>query len=283
MALKRDKNILALCLLICFLCFAVRIWEFLVLRTDQSQIGENFVHKLFGVLVIFACLKMLRWRWRDIGFRRKQWVKNIWLGLLLGFSFYSVAFLFEFCFLHFRGAAPQFLVSSGGFSLTKADQFVGVGLIAIVLFNIINVWMEEGFFRGLLEKILRKKYRFFITILISATLFGLWHLAMPFRAFLDGEFSFTQMTIFGIGYVLLAFIFGLKMSLLYKMTGSLWLGMADHFFNNTIINVVHITSNEGNDHLQTIRIILAQVLSFIFVVLLWLRYNKKQPRLKAHR
>ena len=272
---ERTKNPLSLCLLLYFTCFAVRMWEFLALRTDQSALSENIVHKIFGIVIIFVCLKYLHARWRDIGFTRKNWLKNIGLGLALGLCFYTVTLLIEFGFLYFSGAKPNILMKAGGFSLASTEQFVGVGIGSIIIFNIFNVWMEEGLFRGLFEKLLRQKYKFAATIFISALLFGLWHVAMPIRSFLDGEFSLVQTAIFSVGYVLFAFMFGLKMSWLYKMTGSLWLSAADHFFNNAIINIVHVVSNQGNDSLQIARIFLAQTLSFVFVWILWRRFNKK--------
>lgn len=272
---ERAKNPLLLCLLLYFTCFAVRMWEFLALRTDQSALSENIVHKIFGIVIIFVCLKYLHARWRDIGFTRKNWLKNIGLGLALGLCFYTVTLLIEFGFLYFSSAKPNILMKAGGFSLARTEQFVGVGIGSIIIFNIFNVWMEEGLFRGLFEKLLRQKYKFAATIFISALLFGLWHVAMPIRSFLDGEFSLVQTAIFSVGYVLFAFMFGLKMSWLYKMTGSLWLGAADHFFNNAIINIVHVVSNQGNDSLQIARIFLAQTLSFVFVWILWRRSNKK--------
>lgn len=251
------------------------MWEFLALRTDQSALSENIVHKIFGIVIIFVCLKYLHARWRDIGFTRKNWLKNIGLGLALGLCFYTVTLLIEFGFLYFSSAKPNILMKAGGFSLASTEQFVGVGIGSIIMFNIFNVWMEEGLFRGLFEKLLRQKYKFAATIFISALLFGLWHVAMPIRSFLDGEFSLVQTAIFSIGYILFAFMFGLKMSWLYKMTGSLWLGAADHFFNNAIINIVHVVSNQGSDSLQIARIFLAQTLSFVFVWILWRRSNKK--------
>ena len=272
---ERAKNPLLLCLLLYFTCFAVRMWEFLALRTDQSALSENIVHKIFGIVIIFVCLKYLHARWRDIGFTRKNWLKNIGLGLALGLCFYTVTLLIEFGFLYFSSAKPNILMKAGGFLLASTEQFVGVGIGSIIIFNIFNVWMEEGLFRGLFEKLLRQKYKFAATIFISALLFGLWHVAMPIRSLLDGEFSLVQTAIFSIGYVLFAFMFGLKMSWLYKMTGSLWLGAADHFFNNAIINIVHVVSNQGNDNLQIARIFLAQTLSFVFVWILWRRSNKK--------
>ena len=272
---ERAKNPLLLCLLLYFTCFAVRMWEFLALRTDQSALSENIVHKIFGIVIIFVCLKYLHARWRDIGFTSKNWLKNIGLGLVLGLCFYTVTLLIEFGFLYFSSAKPNILMKAGGFLLASTEQFVGVGIGSIIIFNIFNVWMEEGLFRGLFEKLLRQKYKFAATIFISALLFGLWHVAMPIRSLLDGEFSLVQTAIFSIGYVLFAFMFGLKMSWLYKMTGSLWLGAADHFFNNAIINIVHVVSNQGNDNLQIARIFLAQTLSFVFVWILWRRSNKK--------
>ena len=36
-----------------FLCYAFRIFEYFVLRTDQTLIGEAIVHKLIGIAVLF--------------------------------------------------------------------------------------------------------------------------------------------------------------------------------------------------------------------------------------
>lgn len=47
----------------------------------------------------------------------------------------------------------------------------------------------------------------------------------------------------GVGYIVLAGMMGIKWELLYRMTGSLYAGMADHFFNNCIAtNLVHVTT-----------------------------------------
>ena len=42
---------------------------------------------------------------------------------------------------------------------------------------------------------------------------------------------------------------GAKFCLLTKITGSLWTPMADHFFNNTVINVLHVMTTSGADEL----------------------------------
>ncbi|HYE11183.1 MAG TPA: hypothetical protein VEF53_13470 [Patescibacteria group bacterium] len=66
-------------------------------------------------------------------------------------------------------------------------------------------------------------------------------------------------------------ITGAKFCLLTKVTGSLWMPMADHFFNNTIINVLHIVTTSSVDELQVIRISIAQTLSFLIVLFIYFK------------
>ena len=268
---------LRVCIALYLLCYAFRLWEYLILKTDESVIGENFIHKACGVVVIFAALFASGLHWRDIGFIRAGRLKNIGLGLALGAGFYTIAYAAECIALYVQGASPSLTIASGGFSLVNSTEFVSVGIGFILLFNVLNVWMEEGLFRGLFTRILRERYDFKAAVFISALLFGLWHIAMPARAFIEGQMKFAPMLLLSAGYVAFSFVYGLKMSFLYKMTGSLWAGMADHFFNNTVINIVHVVSSRGSDHLQIIRIVTAQFLSFIFVYMLYLRKRKNLP------
>jgi len=267
---------LSVCIALYLLCYAFRLWEYFVLKTDESVIGENFIHKACGIVVIFAALFASGLHWRDIGFTRAGRLKNIGLGLALGAGFYTIAYTAECIVLYVQGASPSLTITSGGFSLVNSTEFVSVGIGVILLFNVLNVWMEEGLFRGLFTRLLRERYEFKTVIFITALLFGLWHLVMPLRSFIEGQMKFVPMLLLGAGYVALTFVYGLKMSLLYRMTGSLWAGLAEHFFNNSVINIVHVVSSMGSDHLQVVRIVTAQLLSFVFVLILYLRKKKTE-------
>lgn len=64
------------------------------------------------------------------------------------------------------------------------------------------------------------------------------------------------------------------------MTGSLFIGIGDHLFNNVIAtNLLHLVMNTGVDKLQIIRILIAQSISFITVLLFY--YNKCCKRRKT--
>ena len=62
------------------------------------------------------------------------------------------------------------------------------------------------------------------------------------------------------------------------MTGSLFIGIGDHLFNNTIAtNMLHIVTNTGADELQIVRILIAQIILFMIVCLIYKKMkNRKQ-------
>lgn len=53
--------------------------------------------------------------------------------------------------------------------------------------------------------------------------------------------------------------------------------MTDHFINNTVVNILHISSTSGIDELQTVRVAVAQTISFIIVLIVFIKgkYYKK--------
>ena len=102
---------------------------------------------------------------------------------------------------------------------------------------------------------------------IAAFLFGICHIVMPVRSYVNGEMSFAAMLLMGIGYIILAGIMGIKWGLLTRITGNLWAGLGDHLFNNTVAtNMLHVVSLNGADELQIVRIMAAQIISFTFVL-----------------
>ena len=129
------------------------------------------------------------------------------------------------------------------------------------------VWMEEGVFRGLFLKTLSETKPFTKANYIAAFLFGVWHIVMPIRSCVNGEMSFAEMVLMGIGYIVLAGIMGIKWGLLTRITGNLWAWLGDHLFNNSVAtNMLHVVSLKGADELQIVRILAAQIISFSFVL-----------------
>ena len=138
--------------------------------------------------------------------------------------------------------------------------------------------MEEGVFRGLFQKLFERRYSFWLSAIFASVLFGLWHCVGPIRSYADGDSNKMQLMMNLLILIGSSTLIGLKYAMLAKITGSLFAGMADHFVNNTIINILHVISISEIDQLQTVRISIAQTISFVIVLIIYLRYHKKLER-----
>lgn len=255
------------------ICLFVHAFEVFVIRTDETIFAECFINKVFGILLLFAVLRRIGKKWRDIGFVKEKCVMNCLKGFWLCTAFYAIGFLAEFMILKMQGNPGYMEFFVTGFSLT-GNVVKQTGILFVVMcifFNVINVWMEEGLFRGFFITYLGERYSEKSALYISAFLFGVWHLVTPFRSLVDGEMTIGTFLVMSVGYVILSALMGIKWGLLYEYSGAIWIGAADHFFNNCVVtNLLHVVSTSGVDELQIARVMIGELTSF-FAVLIYVK------------
>ena len=247
----------------------VRTMEIVFVKTDQTWIGENILHKICCILLIVIVLNLLGLRWKDIGFSSKGLFKGLKYGLALGVSTFFISYLVEFIILFLMGKHPELKFYVTNFSLSHTN-ITGASFVAIVVCiagNIINVWAEEGIFRGLIYKISKYTYKENHSNIIQAVLFGIWHITNVFLAVLNGSMSIGMALFMGSGYVMLAGILAYEWGICMAVTGTIWVGIFEHFFNNFISNALHTVTETGADEMMIIRITLSNILSLTFVIL----------------
>lgn len=260
------------CVFIFLILLLVHAFEAIALRMDQTIFAENFINKIFGIVLLFVLLKQLHWDISTIGFKKYGLVKTILKGFALALFSFFIAYTIECSILYFQEKKIYLGFFITGFSLTGVGSIqTGIGFVFInIFFNIINVIMEEGTFRGLFYQLINTRYSLKTALFIQALLFGIWHIVTPLHNWIDGEISGMGFVSLSIGYIIMAGMMGVKWGLLYRMTGNLYAGMADHFFNNCIAtNLLHVVSNTGIDEYMIFRILIAQIFSFAIVVFLW--------------
>lgn len=273
-----EKHAVRNSILVFLECLVIHTFEVMVLRTDETIFAECFVNKVFGIVLLFVLLWRLGWKWRDIGFVKEKAAAGILKGMLLCTVFYSIAFAAEFIMLKQNGTPGHIEFFTTGFSLTgNVVKQTGIGFMLMCIgFNIINVWMEEGMFRGFFMTYVDREKSKLYSLLFAALLFGLWHLVTPFRSLIDGEMSGGGFAVMSIGYVVLSGLMGIKWGLLFRMSGSVWIGLADHFFNNCVVtNLLHVVTDTGTDEMQIVRVLIGELTSF-FAVLIYYRIKNRK-------
>ena len=145
-----------LCIAIFMLCLSVRFVEYFLIETDKTAIGENVLHKAVGIIILALVLKRVNLSWSDIGFHRNGFISGVLKGVLLGTVCFAVSFGLELAISVLQGNPAHLEIYISSFSLTGSQikNMDCVFFLLCVLFNVINVWMEEGVFRGLFLKTL---------------------------------------------------------------------------------------------------------------------------------
>ncbi len=267
MTLKDNRIIKSVIIFI--ICLIVHAAEVFFIRTDETVFAECFINKVFGIILLFVLLKIWKRKWRDIGFKASRLLPDCLKGLVICAVFYTLGFAAEFITLYAQGNPGHMEFFVTGFSLTgDVTKQTGIGFVLMCIgFNVINVWMEEGLFRGFYITYLQEKIGMKGALFIAALLFGLWHLVTPLRSLADGQMSLPEFAVMSIGYVVLSALMGIKWGLLFEHSGSVWIGLADHFFNNCVItNLLHVVTETGVDEYQIMRVLIGELTSFVAVV-----------------
>lgn len=276
MKTEKTRNLYLLAIAFVILSIIKHI-EFIYIRTDQTVIAENIFTKIFCIIAVLVLLFIEKKKLGDIGFKKQNILKYMAYGLGLGAFTFAISYGIEMLILSAQGKAPGLAVYITNFGLTGATNQNSLSFMAVIICiagNIVNVLAEEGFFRGIMLKNVSESFGFKTGNFIQAFLFGEWHIVTVVLLLHDGEINIPTAIVFAIGYVVLAGILALEWGTCFSMTGVLWVGIFEHFFNNCIGNMLHVVSSTGVDEMQIVRIVFSNLLSLGIV----LAINRKKKK-----
>ena len=283
---KSKKEIIRIISILIVVTTIVKYIEFLFIRTDQTIIADNVITKIFCIIATLLAMKICGLKLSDVGLKNKNTFKYIACGLGLGIFTFAISYGLEMLVLAAQGKEPRLSAFITNFGLSGATSEFSLSiqaLIICVIVNIINVLAEEGMFRGFILKSVTEHWGFKTGNHVQAFLFGIWHIVMCVLGVYDGQMSVVQAIVFAIGYIVLAGILAIELGTCVNMTGVLWVGLSEHFFNNFIGNFLHVVSTSGTDEFQIIRIVISNFLSLGIVLLVSKRKSSAEKALQQHK
>ncbi len=215
---------------------ALRLNDIYVLRLDE-RLGEIFLSKLLGFALILGYLRSSGGRLKDIGFHSAMASKSVGMGLASSLLTLAGGYGAELLYLHATSAAPSFLVAPiDPKTGLRGDRAFGAWLVGG---NLVNSFMEEGLFRGILITHLRSRLSFWRTNLLQAALFGAWHLVWAPKSVLTHQMGLSEAAGSGLSLFVASGIQGFAWGYLYLKTNSLWSSWSAHTVSNTVMNLLH--------------------------------------------
>jgi len=233
-----------------------------VLRLDE-RLGEIILCKTLGFALVVVFVWASGRTLRDIGLHSRR----LGASLLIGAGVVVTALI--------AGYGAEFalrLESRPAFRFAAIDPKAGVQggfLFALWLFlgNVMNALMEEGLFRGVMVRLFRVKLRPWPANALQAFLFGLWHLSWVVKWYQVGELeAHGGLLLAALGQFVPMLLVGLAWGYFYIKTDSLWVPWIGHLLNNTVLNLLHVTTAGGVESGAAIRGPVCMVVTLLSMV-----------------
>jgi membrane protease YdiL (CAAX protease family) len=233
----------------------LRILDIFVLRLDE-RLGEIILSKSLGFALVVGYTWWVGQRLAAIGLHGRGLGPALAIGAGLTLAAFVVAGVVQVLTLE-TGATLTLQAVDPKTNLAGGGAFAAL----LILGNVINSFMEESLFRGIMLTHFLQRLRFRTANLLQAVLFAAWHLVWPLKAYLAGEVSAASVLAQTLSLLLGTFVAALVYGYLFWRTDSLWAPWIAHFLNNTTLNLVQVRSASGE--LQP-----ALVMSIVVVVAL---------------
>lgn len=216
------------------LALILRIIDIYYLRLDE-RLGEIILSKSLGFVLIVGYTWWVGRRISAIGLHSRNQGSALAIGAGLIIASFAIATVVQVLTL---GPGQSLILQA----VDPKTGLTGGAAFAFLLIagNIINVFMEEGLFRGVMLPHFLQRMRFRNANLLQASVFAAWHLVWPIKAYLIGDASAAEALAQGCLLLSGAFIAGLVFGYLFWRTDSLWAPMIAHFLNNTTHNLFQV-------------------------------------------
>jgi membrane protease YdiL (CAAX protease family) len=271
------------CFILLLIVFVFRIIDIFILRLDD-RLGEIILSKSLGFIVIVVYLYLAGKSLAYIGLNKHKSGQAFFIGGVGMFLIFIAACGIQLAFLNIIGQRATL-------ALTAADLYSGTTgssvffILLLLVGNVINSFMEEGLFRGLMLRHFLLKLSFLKANFLQAAFFATWHLVQPIKHYQTGATDLMGVLMESVVIFIGSGIIGLVYGYMYYKTGSLWAPWIAHFVNNTILNFIYIQMDGELNSLLSIsrqEFIVLLVIYFIglFLLVLWTKYFSRRFKMQ---
>lgn len=260
------ENPLPMGLILLSVALLFRIVDIFVLRLDE-RLGEIILSKSLGLVLVILFVWLTAQQLKDIGLHSEWLGPSVFLGVLVTGVALAIGYGVEWLVQLQRKAHPVLQ-----FAAIDPKAGVSGGLLFalwLLVGNVINSFMEEGLFRGVLIRLFRRSLSFWQANWLQGLLFAAWHLPWTLKAYQAGQLKNAGEVAFSvIANSLPQFVLGIVWGYLYLKTNNLWACWIGHTLTNSAMNFLHIKTVQGLDRGLSVRMVTYVVMMAIGMLLI---------------
>ena len=226
---KASGNAILVAFAFLLVSFGIRLVDIFVLRLDETPFSI-ITSKVIPIILILIYLRYINRSVAEIGVHTSKLWLSIIFGVLLFIVFDGFQIVIDLVMMIFVGAQPT----------TALAQMFSFWAIYLVGFYIINSFMEEGLFRGLMMRQFMTKMSAKKANLLQSVLFGLWHIVWPIKDYITGGLDFPGFVAYAFQYVLVTFVNGLIFGYMYQKSNSIIGPVVMHTIHNLFVRFIVI-------------------------------------------
>lgn len=209
--------------------FGIRLVDIFVLRLDETPFNI-ITSKSIPIILILLYLWHNNKTVSEVGVHSNKLGLSFLFGVIIFLVFDGTQIIVDFVMMTAVGAEPVV-------GLAQIPPEWGLYLFG---FYIINSFMEEGLFRGLMMRQFMTKMSVGKANLLQSFLFGIWHIVWPIKAYISGEVDLAGFTSYAFQYVLVTFVAGLVFGYMFQKSNSLIGPVVLHTIHNMYASFVVI-------------------------------------------
>ena len=268
------------------LVFACQVIDVFFVHSRDSLFGGDVASRIAGIAIVIVASVILKFNVRKICFKKYGWFAEMLYGFFLAAVPVGICLGAEFLFLKYVRGFSDFTINIS-FPNVSSDMGLKSMLTAVGLY-VFTVFLEslfkELFFRGFLISQFHGKYGVNKSIFIQTIFYTLMLVPMIVHSYMTGRFAGygMKMTVYIIaGNLLLDFISGIKWGLFYKVNGTVWMQVADHFVNNMLLTCFCITKGVMPVKWFVLYSLAVQAISFVMFIPLYFNRDKINEEISA--
>ena len=269
----KEKRITITFFLTAFI-FIIQAIDVFFIKSDNTIFGDTVIARVLGLFAVLAASKMLKF---NIGRRclgRFGWFFELIYGI--GFSLAPIVLIYaaELIYFKIKGFYSDISIFILPPNSTEKGLIPAIAAYAFAL--IVNVVFKE-LYRGfmlnrLCKKLGEKKSNYVQSIILTALSF------LPaIGAFAEGGFKnmpTADVVITISASAAAVFVSSIRWGYYYKVNGSVWMAIADHFVNAFIMTCIYLSPDRLPDKWLLVKSLVIQLISCVIFIPFYYRRDR---------